>query len=137
MGIEKSVGAIVVNQDGEYLLLCRADKENEYWEFPKGHQHANESDLETMKRELAEECNITDFEIVWGFVEENKYTSSSSGNIRVILLYLVKVRSSEIQLSGEHRKYMWFDFDGALAKLNHETWKTILISANSLIRRAK
>ena len=137
MSIEKSVGAVVVNPDGEYLLLCRADKDNEYWEFPKGHQHENESDLETVKRELAEECSITDFEIVEGFVGENKYTSNSSDNTRVILLYLAKVRSSDIKLSEEHRKYMWLDFDDALSKLNHDTWKTILTNANSHMGGAK
>ncbi len=124
------MGAVVVNLNGEYLFLCRADNDNDYWEFPKGHQHENESDIETFKRELAEECGIKDFEIINGFLGENKYISSSSGNTRVILLYLAKVQSSEVKLSEEHRKYMWLDFNGALVKLNNDTWKKILTEAH-------
>ncbi len=137
MVIEKSVGAIVINQEGEYLLLSRVDKKGDFWEFPKGHQIDNESDIETLTRELEEECNITDSKLVKDFVKENKYISSSSGNTRIILLYLVKVKNKNIRLSTEHNKYLWLKFVDALTKLNHDTWKKMLIDAESRIAGMK
>ena len=45
MVAERSVGAVVVNPTGLYLLLNRADKNGDFWEFPKGHQAEGERDI--------------------------------------------------------------------------------------------
>ena len=126
--VEKSVGAIVVNQGGLYLLLNRADKNGDFWEFPKGHQLEDEKDIETLKRELKEETGIEKFELIENFVEKNEYVSSSTGNTRIILLYLIKVPNDKIIVSQEHKGYVWATFDDALTKLNHNTWREILTS---------
>ena len=97
--VEKSVGAIVVNQGGLYLLLNRADKNGDFWEFPKGHQLEDEKDIETLKRELKEETGIEKFELIENFVGKNEYVSSSTGNTRIILLYLIKVPNDKIIVS--------------------------------------
>ena len=127
--VEKSVGAIVVNTDGLYLLLNRANKDGDFWEFPKGHQLEGESDIETLKRELKEETGIEKFELIENFLGKNEYVSSSTGNTRIILLYLIKVLNDKIIISQEHKGYIWTTFDDALTKLNHDKWKEILISA--------
>jgi 8-oxo-dGTP pyrophosphatase MutT (NUDIX family) len=132
INMEKSVGAIVVNSRNEYLLLKRADKEAAYWEFPKGHKEKGETDKVTLARELREECNITKFEVVKNFIGKNEYISSSTGNTRIILLYLVKVKSDRIKLSKEHSEYAWLGLESALKKLNHENWRGILSDANSI-----
>ena len=127
--VEKSVGAIVVNHGGLYLLLNRADKNGDFWEFPKGHQLEDVKDIETLKRELKEETGIEKFELIENFVEKNEYVSSSTGNTRIILLYLIKVPNDKIIVSQEHKEYVWVTFDDALTKLNHNKWKEILTSA--------
>ena len=127
--VEKSVGAIVVNTDGLYLLLNRANKDGDFWEFPKGHQLEGESDIETLKRELKEETGIEKFELIENFLGKNEYVSSSTGNTRIILLYLIKVLNDKIIISQEHKGYIWATFDDALTKLNHDKWKEILINS--------
>ncbi len=127
--VEKSVGAIVVNQGGLYLLLNRADKNGDFWEFPKGHQLEDEKDIETLKRELKEETGIEKFELIENFVGKNEYVSSSTGNTRIILLYLIKVPKDKVIISQEHKGYVWATFDDALTKLNHDTWREILTTA--------
>ncbi len=127
--VEKSVGAIVVNPAGLYLLLNRADKNGDFWEFPKGHQLEDEKDIETLKRELKEETSIEKFELIENFVGKNEYVSSSTGNTRIILLYLIKVSNNKVIISQEHKGYMWATFDDALTNLNHDKWKEILTSA--------
>ena len=127
--VEKSIGAIVVNLGGFYLLLNRADKNGDFWEFPKGHQLEDENDFETLKRELKEETGIEKFELIKNFVGKNEYVSSSTGNTRIILLYLIKVPNNKVIISQEHKGYIWATFDDALTKLNHYKWKEILTSA--------
>ena len=128
IAVEKSVGAIVVNQAGLYLLLNRADKNSDFWEFPKGHQSEGENDIQTLKRELKEETGIEKFELIKSFAGKNEYVSSSTGNTRIILLYLIKVPNDKVIISQEHKEYVWVTFDDALTKLNHNKWKEILTS---------
>ena len=126
--MEKSVAALVVNSKGLYLLLHPSRGTME-WALPGGHQEKGESDMETLKREIAEECGIHNFEIVDGFVEENSYINSK-GNNRVILVYLVKVGDPKIILSREHSGFAWFAYKDAMDRLNHEKWKRILKKAD-------
>lgn len=128
--VEKSVGAVVVNLAGLYLLLNRADKNGDFWEFLKGHQEEGENDIETLRRELKEEIGIEKFELIENFVGKNEYISSSTGNTRIILLYLVKLPNNQIIMSQEHKGYLWATLDDALNKLNHDTWREILINAD-------
>ena len=127
--VEKSVGAIIVNPSGLYLLLNRADKDGDFWEFPKGHQLENENDIKTLKRELKEETGIEKFELIENFVGKNEYVSSSTGNTRIIILYLIKVQNDKVIISKEHKGHIWATFDEALTMLNHDTWREILTSA--------
>ena len=129
IAVEKSVGAIVVNQAGLYLLLNRADKNSDFWEFPKGHQLENENDIETLKRELKEETGIEKFELIGNFVGKNEYVSRSTGNTRIILLYFIKAPNDKVIISQEHKEYLWATFDDALTKLNHNKWREMLTSA--------
>lgn len=130
MVVEKSVGAVVVNPDGFYLLLNRADKKGDFWEFPKGHQIEGETDIETLRRELNEEIGIEKIELIENFIGKNEYISSSTGNTRIILLYLVKLPDDKIIISAEHKGYIWTTLIDALVKLNHDTWREILINAD-------
>ena len=133
MIVEKSVGAIVVNSSGLYLLLNRADKNGDFWEFPKGHQLEDENDIETLKRELQEVTGIAKFELIENFVGKNEYVSSSTGNTRIIFLYLIKVPNDKVIISQEHKGYIWATFNDALTKFNHDTWREILTSAKAKV----
>ncbi len=129
---EKSVGAIVVNERNEYLLLCRADKGDNLWEFPKGHQLSNETDEMTMRRELEEECGITDFVLIDGFKENNRYVNSR-GVRRLIVMYMIRVRNPAIRLSSEHKAYEWLDYGSAVKRLNHHNWLGVIAKAEALL----
>ena len=54
---EKSAGAIVFRKEKEpvYLLL---HYEAKHWDFPKGHVEKNETDEQTVRREIQEETGI-------------------------------------------------------------------------------
>jgi len=66
---EFSVAAIVYHKN-EYLLLKYGLG---HWEFVKGHKEENESDEQTILRELEEETSITDAIIIKGYKENYEY----------------------------------------------------------------
>jgi len=124
MNEEISVGAIVFNKNREVLLLKRRDKKN-FWEFPKGHKEQNEKDIDTLKRELKEEINITDYDILPIEPEINKYINSK-GNLRIIKLYIIIAKDVNIKLSPEHDSYKWCKLSDAKKMLPHISWVKIL-----------
>jgi 8-oxo-dGTP pyrophosphatase MutT (NUDIX family) len=67
---EKSCGALVFrkNKEVEYLLLHYGAG---YWDYVKGQVELNESEKDTVVRELEEETSITDARFVEGFREKN------------------------------------------------------------------
>jgi ADP-ribose pyrophosphatase YjhB (NUDIX family) len=130
--IEKSVYAIVVNPEGRYLIV-KPSAGKIKWFLPGGHEEQNETEVECLRRELREECKIKDFDIVDGFREEVRYINSS-GNERVLVVYLIKARGSKIILSHEHKGYMWGSIKELLPKLPHDNWRTILKKADKLLK---
>lgn len=60
---DRSYGFVVVYTEGgvqRFLLVRHVDG---HWGFPKGHPEGSETTLETARRELAEECGITDISL--------------------------------------------------------------------------
>jgi len=76
---ERISGVFVKN--GKVLLLHRIKRDREYYVFPGGHKTKNESDAETLKREMKEELNVEiskDVELMFeldrkGFGKERYY----------------------------------------------------------------
>ena len=104
-----SVGALVFNSEKGFLFLKRKDKPTT-WEFPKGHIEEFETELDTLKRELNEECKITDFELLAGFRKKSSYPKQNF--TRVVIVYLIKTNQKP-QLSNEHEEYKWLSPEDA------------------------
>ncbi len=62
MKTEKSCGCIILEGDKVLLIGAKDDEGKLFWSFPKGHQEANETDIETAIRETKEETGL-DIEI--------------------------------------------------------------------------
>lgn len=124
---EKSVGAFIVNSGGKFLLLYRADPVKSPWEPPKGHQEKGEADGKTLRRELMEECGISDLEIEGGFREEVRFVNSK-GSKRLVVMYLAKYNGA-IKLSEEHREYAWLSYEEAAERLDYHGFPAALEKA--------
>jgi len=59
-----TVSAVILNKDGQVLLAHNKDHEADFWKFPQGGVETNENHDEAVKRELGEELQCDDFEIV-------------------------------------------------------------------------
>ncbi|MBI2522909.1 NUDIX domain-containing protein [Candidatus Woesearchaeota archaeon] len=135
---EKSAGAIVFRKEKEirYLLL---HYEAKHWDFPKGHIEKNETDEQTVKREIQEETGIKDVEIVKDFKEKIHYYYKFEGELitKTVMFYLAKTDEDQVKLSFEHIGYAWLPYEKALGKLTFENAKEILEKANNFLKTHK
>ena len=70
---EKTIGIVTYRRQGRgirYLLLHHG---GEYWNFPKGRQEGEETELESALRELEEETGIKKIKIMDGFKDDFNY----------------------------------------------------------------
>ncbi|MFX1477366.1 MAG: bis(5'-nucleosyl)-tetraphosphatase [Promethearchaeota archaeon] len=125
---EFSVAAIVYNED-EYLLLKYGLG---HWEFVKGHKEENETDEETILRELEEETGISDGEILDGFKEKYDYGFTFNGQRihKFVNCYLIHVFTKDVKLSYEHEDYCWLTIHEAIKRVTYDNAKKLLIKAN-------
>lgn len=150
---EKSVGAIVFRKEpfdtaqGKkykiYFLLLHY--ESGHWEFPKGHVEKNESEQQTLRREVREETGITDLKIVQGFRQMIKYFFKANYDLpkkqknkapwifKMVVFYLGETHRKGIQLSHEHKGYKWLEIDEAIKKVTFKNSKNLLKQANDFI----
>ncbi|MHA2009701.1 MAG: bis(5'-nucleosyl)-tetraphosphatase [Promethearchaeota archaeon] len=125
---EFSVAAIVYHMK-EYLLLKYGLG---HWEFVKGHKEENESDKQTILRELEEETSITDAEIVEGFKEKYDYFFTFRGQKihKYVNCYMINSNTKDVKISYEHEDYIWLPFHKALTRLTYNNAKILLKKAN-------
>ena len=125
---EFSVAAIVYNEN-EYLLLKYGLG---HWEFVKGHKEKNESDEQTILRELDEETGINDAIIVKGFKGKYDYhfTFKNQRIHKYVTCYLIKSFSKNVKISYEHEDYRWLTYDRALKCVTYDNAKRLLKKAD-------
>lgn len=132
---EKSCGAVVFrkNQKVKYLLLHYGAG---HWGFVKGQVEANESEKDTVTRELKEETGITDAQFVEGFREKISYFYRRRGETiyKEVVYHLVQAQSSEVKLSYEHVGYVWLRYQRAMERLSFKNAKNVLKKAHKLLK---
>ena len=62
--MRQGVGVIVLNQNNEVFVAKRKDNPIDKWQMPQGGININETPLNAMKRELAEETSITTIKLL-------------------------------------------------------------------------
>ncbi len=146
---EKSVGAVVFRRENnaiEYLLLNHG---NDYWNFPKGHTEAKETNEETLRREIAEETGIDNLKINPSFRKFSHYFYRAVGaekqeriaagrkiNVfKTVIFYLAETSKQEVALSLEHTDFVWLEFESALGKLIYKNSQKILKQAQKELEK--
>jgi len=115
---EKSCGAVIFHKNSEvkFLLLLY---EAGHWDFVKGNVELNESEIETVLRELKEETGIVATQPFEGFRERIQYFYRRRGETiqKEVVFYLIQVDTEKVELSFEHVGFAWLDYQHALEKL--------------------
>ena len=133
---EKSCGAVVFKRDGEvqYLLL---HYEAGHWDYVKGQVEPNETERETVVRELHEETGITNALFIEGFREEINYfyRRETRTVYKEVIFFLIETKESNVRLSYEHVGYEWLNYEKAMAKLTFPNAKKVLAKAQEFLRK--
>jgi len=133
---EKSCGAIVFvkNVEVNYLLL---HYEAGHWDFVKGNVEPNESERDTVMRELREETGIVDAQFIDGFRERIEYFYRRQGVTvhKEVAFFLIEAHSEKVELSYEHAGYVWLDYPRAIEKLTFKSAKDMLQKAHEFLKQ--
>jgi len=144
IAFEKSVGAIIfcnVNSKIQFLLI---KYRSGHWEFPRGRVEDDETEYETMKREIKEETNISQLQIIEGLRESMSFSYKAHGQELInrkrdgncmyvhkrVVFYLAQTLNKEVIISHEHQQFRWLEFDDAYEKLTFQNAKLVLKEAN-------
>lgn len=132
---EKSCGAVVYLKDSEvkYLLL---HYEAGHWDFVKGNVEPNETEQETVIRELREETGITDAKFTEDFKEKIDYFYRRQGTTihKEVIFYLMETHTETVKISYEHIGYIWLNYQQAMEKLTFKNAKDVLQKAHKLMK---
>ena len=135
MKTEKSCGCIIL-EDNKVLLIGAKDDEGKlFWSFPKGHQEANETDIETAIRETKEETGL-DVEISDKSPIKTGHFVHSSTVYKNILLFIAKPLNYELKPQEEEvEQVKWVRIDEAgkyFTDYYSEAWSELLKRLNKL-----
>jgi TDG/mug DNA glycosylase family protein len=105
----ENVRAAVIDDRGRVLLLRYGDEYGDWWVTPGGGREQGETDEETLRRELAEEVGLTDFELgplLWELTHwDHDHPAYGGSSARV---YLVRVERFEPPHLTEALELRWF-----------------------------
>jgi len=134
---ERSAGFVLFHRPSDasgrsYLLLDYG----KHWDYPKGHVHDGEADLDAAKREVAEETGISDVSIVDHFAEEITYFFKARDRSlirKTVVFFLGQVMTTDVRLSDEHVGFAFLDYHQARSKLTFATARALLDKAERFL----
>ena len=123
--------------DGQRQFLLIQHKAG-HWAFPKGHPEAGETDLQTARRELAEETGISAVEIdeARPFEEHYHFTKRSGKQVsKRVLYFLGRVAPGQaVSLQEEEvSNYAWGDAQQTRERLTFDEGRALLDDVLSYI----
>ncbi|MFA5249568.1 MAG: NUDIX domain-containing protein [Candidatus Paceibacterota bacterium] len=141
MAQERSAGAVIFRKENNeiyYLLLHYAGatpRAKDYWDLPKGHLEAGESDLDAAKREAFEETGLKDIEFIPGFRSGIKYFFRHKGRtvLKTVTFFLAETKQKEVKISDEHIGYEWLPFGPAYQKMRFLNAKNTLAKGRDFL----
>jgi len=130
---EKSAGIILKCND-KYLLL---HYDAGHWDLAKGHVEEGESDKQAALRELEEETGITEVTFLPKFEETIHYVfkRGSKSVSKDVVFFLATIDKEDVNLSHEHKDFVWLPIEKAVAKVTFKTAKEVLEKADAWIKK--
>ena len=134
---EKSVGAVVFRQQGDEQLFLLLHYDAGHWDFPKGHMEQNETEQQTLLREVQEETGITSVELASGFKQQTSYFFRREGQtiFKEVIFYLAETKEEKVRLSNEHKGFQWLPFGQAAKKITFKNSRSVLLKAKQFLQQ--
>ena len=128
---------MVYLRKGSEILYLLLNYEAGHWDFVKGNVEPNESEKETVVRELSEETGITDAKFIEGFKERIEYYYRRQGDTvhKEVVFYLMETSTENITLSFEHIGSIWLNYSQSMEKLTFKNAKEVLKKADEFLKK--
>lgn len=129
----KSCGSVIYRRVVRRVSFLVVQHENGgHWDFPKGHVAEGETEMETARREVAEETGLH-----VGFREgfyERIYYLTPKDRRKDVVYFLSRARRQRVRVqSGEIREHRWLPYWKARELLTYENAKLVLDKAHAFI----
>jgi len=126
---EKSYGAVIINEKGEFLLIKHQN--GAHWDFPKGHKENDETDRETVIREVLEETGLK-VRLIDGFKEKSRY-SPIPGVEKTVTFYLGFSMGKVSIQEDEVMEYEYLPYEEAKERITFNESREIIKTAKQFI----
>lgn len=138
---EATSGGIVFrhNTDGELEILLIQDPKGR-WSIPKGHVEEGETTRQTTIREIGEETNLKQLDVIaWLGKTEFRYRRLKTLVLMTTQVYLVKALGDTDQIKHEefYAGIKWFSFNEALDVIEYEDIGKLMLLGKKRIRQDK
>jgi len=111
---EVTSGALIINSDGE-LLLMKSSRWNDKYVVPGGHIEYGETAEQALVREVKEETGLDVFDIKFlDFSEMVLHKEIRKDRHFVFLYFLCKTKSKKVVMNFEAEDYVWISPQKAL-----------------------
>jgi len=134
---EKSCGAVIFHKKDDSIKYLMLNYAAGHWDFVKGNVEVDESEKETVLRELKEETGITEAQFIDGFREAIAYFYRRQGLTvnKEVVFFLMESYTDKVQLSFEHVGYIWLEYRHAMEKLTFKNAKDTLQKAHEFLKK--
>lgn len=132
---EKSCGAVVYCiSDEKPVFLALQSKKHGHWGFPKGHVVDGETEVETAKREIFEECGAN--VVIDQSFRNVKYYDLKNCVRKEVVYFTGYADNDNVTICKEEiLAYKWCDYKTIIRILTYESDKEVLKSAYEHITR--
>ena len=121
-------GGVILNENDEILLVYNNSTNS--WTYPKGHVKENEGFLETAKREIFEETNIKNLELISELPPYERPTRQKEGKLKIMHMFLFKTNETENHSNTRDiRKIKWVSINKII---NYFSYKEEIDFFNSI-----
>ena len=137
---EKSVGCVIYRKRGDQTLFLLVQYRSWQWDFPKGHTEKDETEEQTMRREVEEETKINDLKILPGFRYQVRYFYTAKGNekkeretegrgiyiFKKAVYFAAQTFTEKVVIDFENKNYVWLAYEDVLKKLSNDGSRKII-----------
>lgn len=122
--------------EGEVIKYLLIHQQKGHWAFPKGHAEPREDELQTAKRELAEETGLVADKIYdHKFVEGYTFTENNQEYDKTVTYFAGQMNTTKVDVQeDEVQGYAWMTLDEAMTTITFDQARGLLQQVDTFLQ---